>query len=123
MGHIKKCLPQLRAKISSMIHQKELELEGYGLDHLLEGGSVQKSALVLNLISKFVSSYCDMIDGRFVKESAMEYLGGSRINHIFTGIFTKTLEGIDPFDALSDDDIRTAIRNASGLRPNLFVPE
>jgi hypothetical protein len=24
---------------------------------------------------------------------------------------------------LTDEDIKTAIRNASGLRPNLFVPE
>ena len=30
---------------------------------------------------------------------------------------------IDPFDALSDDDIKTALRNASALKPNLFVPE
>ena len=30
---------------------------------------------------------------------------------------------IDPFDALTDDDLKTAIRNASSLKPNLFVPE
>jgi len=30
---------------------------------------------------------------------------------------------IDPFDNLSDDDIRTAIKNANALRPALFVPE
>lgn len=33
------------------------------------------------------------------------------------------MKNIDPFDALSDDDLKTAIRNASSLRPNLFVPE
>ena len=32
-------------------------------------------------------------------------------------------KNVDPFDALSDSDIKTAIRNASGLKPNLFVPE
>ena len=30
---------------------------------------------------------------------------------------------IDPFDALTDDDLKTAIRNAACLKPNLFVPE
>ena len=90
---------------------------------MLDGGSVQKSALVLNLISKFVVAYSDMIEGKFVKESAMEFLGGSRINHIFSGIFVETLSEIDPFDSLSDNDIRTAIRNACGLKPSLFVPE
>jgi dynamin 1-like protein len=30
---------------------------------------------------------------------------------------------VDPFEALTDEDLKTAIRNASSLRPNLFVPE
>ena len=30
---------------------------------------------------------------------------------------------IDPFDGLTDEDIRTAICNANGPRPSLFVPE
>jgi len=34
-----------------------------------------------------------------------------------------TIQNIDPFDALTDDDLKTAIRNASSLKPNLFVPE
>lgn len=30
---------------------------------------------------------------------------------------------MDPLDGLSEHDIRTAIRNAAGPRPALFVPE
>ena len=30
---------------------------------------------------------------------------------------------MDPFEDLSDEDIRTSIRNANGARPSLFVPE
>ena len=30
---------------------------------------------------------------------------------------------MDPFEALDDDEIRTAIANANGTRPSLFVPE
>lgn len=29
---------------------------------------------------------------------------------------------MNPFDVLSDDEIRTAIKNANGIRPSLFVP-
>jgi dynamin 1-like protein len=58
-----------------------------------------------------------------VKDTATEMLGGSRVNHIFYELFTKEILRIDPFDALSDDDIKTAIRNAQSLRPNLFIPE
>jgi dynamin 1-like protein len=45
------------------------------------------------------------------------------LNYIFFEVYTTAISGIDPFDALTDDDIKTAIRNASSLRPNLFVPE
>lgn len=50
-------------------------------------------------------------------------MGGSRISFIFYDVFNKALNDVDPFDALTDDDLKTAIRNASSLRPNLFVPE
>lgn len=50
-------------------------------------------------------------------------MGGSRLNYIFYEVFNKTLNNVDPFDALTDEDLKTAIRNASSLRPNLFVPE
>ena len=63
------------------------------------------------------------MDGRFVKDTASEMKGGSRLNFIFYENYTSSIGNIDPFDALTDDDIKTAIRNASGLRPNLFVPE
>lgn len=30
---------------------------------------------------------------------------------------------MNPFEILSDEDIRIAIKNANGIRPSLFVPE
>lgn len=56
-----------------------------------------KGPVVLNLISKFTSTYSDMIEGKFVKESAVDCLGGSRINYIFHHIFVKSVKDIDPF--------------------------
>jgi len=49
--------------------------------------------------------------------------GGSRISYIFNEIFRKSITDIDPFDILSDEEIRIAIKNANGLKPSLFVPE
>lgn len=46
--------------------------------------------------------------------------GGS---YIFHEIFSHSLATIDPFEGLTDQDIRTAIYNANGTRPSLFVPE
>ena len=45
------------------------------------------------------------------------------MNYIFYDVYTKAIRDIDPFDVLTDEDIQTAIRNASSLRPNMFVPD
>lgn len=58
-----------------------------------------------------------------MKSSNDELLGGSRINYIYFEIFRKTLYSIDPFDCLSEEEIRIAIKNANGLNPSLFIPE
>lgn len=78
---------------------------------------------MLNIIAKYAKHYEEFIEGKFVKDTAFELKGGSRLNYIFYDVYSTAVRNIDPFDALSDDDIKTAIRNASGLKPNLFVPE
>ena len=62
----------------------------------------EKGPLILNMINKFTSSYSDMIEGKFVRESAMECLGGSRINFIFHEIFVKAINSINPLQYLTD---------------------
>ena len=49
--------------------------------------------------------------------------GGARIYYIFNNVFGAALDSIQPGYNLSIQDIRTAIRNSTGPRPFLFVPE
>lgn len=86
-------------------------------------GALTEQQLVLNIIAKYSAQYAEFLEGRFVKETDAELKGGSRLNYIFYENYTAKISGIDPFDAIDDEDIKTAIRNASALRPNLFVPE
>lgn len=75
------------------------------------------------MISKFSTTYKDLVEGKHLQSDHGELFGGSRINYIFSEIFRKSLNSTDPFEHLKDEEIRTAIRNANGLRPSLFVPE
>jgi dynamin 1-like protein len=75
------------------------------------------------LINKFINAYADKLEGRFVEKSAVEMQGGSRISYIFHELFSKVINSIDPFENLTEQDIQTAIKNASAMSPNLFVPE
>ena len=128
MNHIKDCLPDIKNRIAQQMMEIEHELASFG-DPLqggaVEGGKTSQGALVLQLVSKFCSNFCDAIDGRLqeVYGGMAELYGGARISYTFHELFAAALEQIDPFDRLSDQDIRTAIRNATGPRPSLFVPE
>jgi len=118
--HIKKNLPEIRSQITALLFQKEKELKAL---QLFKDDNSNESQLVLHVIAKFSSSFAEFVEGKFVRETASELMGGSRLSHIFYEVFNKVLNEIDPFDKLTDEDIKTAIRNASSLRPNLFVPE
>ncbi|KAG8784211.1 Dynamin- GTPase protein [Serendipita sp. 397] len=63
------------------------------------------------------------IEGTSLEISTKELSGGARVYYIFNEIFGHALDSLDPTYNLSPSDIRTAIRNSTGPRPSLFVPE
>ncbi|KAI7557062.1 dynamin GTPase, partial [Hortaea werneckii] len=79
--------------------------------------------LILQLMTRFATSFISSIDGTSSEISTKELCGGARIYYIFNSVFGNSLETVDPTHNLSVLDIRTAIRNSTGPRPSLFVPE
>nr|POE45021.1 dynamin-related protein 3a [Quercus suber] len=69
------------------------------------------------------TAFSSMVEGKNEEMSTSELSGGARIHYIFQSIYVKSLEEVDPCEDLTDDDIRTAIQNATGPRSALFVPE
>lgn len=49
--------------------------------------------------------------------------GGARVNYIFNDIFKRHITNINPIEGLTAETIRLAIRNATGTRAALFIPE
>ncbi|XP_056373501.1 dynamin-1-like protein isoform X2 [Hyla sarda] len=117
MHHIRDCLPELKTRINVLAAQYQSLLNGYGepVD--------DKSATLLQLITKFATEYCNTIEGTAKYIETSELCGGARICYIFHETFGRTLESVDPLGGLTTIDILTAIRNATGPRPALFVPE
>lgn len=66
---------------------------------------VDSGPLVLHLINLFINAYADKLEGRFVKEAAIDLSGGSRINYIFHDLFRKVIAQIDPFEYLTEQEI------------------
>ncbi|XP_058882802.1 dynamin-1-like protein isoform X4 [Acipenser ruthenus] len=117
MHHIRDCLPELKTRINVLAAQYQSLLNSYG--EPVE----DKSATLLQLITKFASEYCNTIEGTAKYIETSELCGGARICYIFHETFGRTLESVDPLGGLTTIDVLTAIRNATGPRPALFVPE
>nr|CAG4641490.1 EOG090X01UE [Eurycercus lamellatus] len=117
MHHIRDCLPELKTRVNLMVSQFQALLHSYG-DHVKD-----KSQTLLQIITKFASSYCATIEGTARNIETTELCGGARICYIFHETFGRTLDSIHPLAGLTTLDILTAIRNATGPRPALFVPE
>lgn len=117
MHHIRDCLPELKTRINVLAAQYQSLLNSYG--EPVE----DKSATLLQLITKFAAEYCNTIEGTAKYIETAELCGGARICYIFHETFGRTLESVDPLGGLTTIDVLTAIRNATGPRPALFVPE
>ncbi|CAA0807371.1 Dynamin-related protein 3A, partial [Striga hermonthica] len=118
--HIKTVLPGLKSRINAALVSVAKEHASYG--EIAESKAGQ-GALLLNILSKYSEALSSMIEGKCEDTSTSELFGGARIQYIFQNIFVKCLEDVDPCEDLTDDDIRTAIHNATGPRSALFVPE
>ncbi|EEF29620.1 dynamin, putative [Ricinus communis] len=118
--HIKAILPGLKSRISSALCSLAKEHASYG--EITESKAGQ-GALLLNILSKYSEAFSSMVEGKNEEMSTSELSGGARIHYIFQSIFVKSLEEVDPCEDLTDDDIRTAIQNATGPKSALFVPE
>ncbi|CAN0482348.1 unnamed protein product, partial [Ectocarpus sp. 12 AP-2014] len=125
MHHIRDCLPEIKSKLNVMMQSVSQELAELGEPtDCVSGASL--TATLLTLLSKFASNFHAAVDGRGSSPDGIEMnelYGGARISYIFHEIFSHSLATIDPFEGLTDQDIRTAIYNANGTRPSLFVPE
>lgn len=74
-------------------------------------------------MTQFARDFVASIEGTSVDISTKELSGGARIYYIFNDVFGTALTSIDATHNLDNQDIRTAIRNSTGPRPSLFVPE
>nr|XP_043634595.1 dynamin-related protein 3A-like [Erigeron canadensis] len=117
--HIFQMLPDLKSSIRSKLAFASKEHSSYG--HMPKESD--RGSLVLDILLKYSKDFVSLVDGRNEDKLTSEVYGGARIHYIFQSIFSDHLEEVDPFEGLTDEDICTAIHNATGPSSALFVPE
>ncbi|KAF8555861.1 hypothetical protein OG21DRAFT_1410225 [Imleria badia] len=122
INHIREKLPDMKARLNTLMGQAQQELNSFG-DAAVFGDKNQQGGLILRLMNQFAHDFIASIEGTKVDMSTKELSGGARIYYIFNDVFGHALASIDSTAGLDNQDIRTAIRNSTGPRPSLFVPE
>lgn len=121
MNHIREKLPDMKARLNTLMGQTQQELNSFGDATFL--GEQHRGSLILKLMTEFARDFVSSIEGTSLDISTKELCGGARIYYIFNDVFGMALQSIDPTHNLTITDIRTAIRNSTGPRPSMFVPE
>ncbi|GAA5842376.1 hypothetical protein JCM11251_004210 [Rhodosporidiobolus azoricus] len=125
MNHIRDKLPDMKARLNTLMGQTQQELASFGdsPSSAFGAGEAHRGTMILQLMTQFVRDFVASIDGTSLEISTKELCGGARIYYIFHDVFGHALQSINPTQNLTVQDIRTAIRNSTGPRPSLFVPE
>ncbi|MBW0481455.1 hypothetical protein O181_021170 [Austropuccinia psidii MF-1] len=122
MSHIREKLPDMKARLNTLIGQTQQELNSFGGDSAF-WGKQNRGSLVLKLMTQFVKDFVSSIDGSQANLSTKELCGGARIYYIFNEVFGHALRTLNPMENLNNMDIKTSIRNSTGTRSSLFIPE
>ena len=121
MSHIRDRLPDMKARLNTLMGQAQQELASFG--DVAYMGHEHRGTLILKLMTQFARDFVASIEGTSFDISTKELCGGARVYYIFQDVFGQALASINPVQNLTVQDIRTAIRNSTGPRPSLFVPE
>eukprot|EP00915_Cephaloidophora_sp_WS-2016_P000952 GHVH01001251.1.p1 GENE.GHVH01001251.1~~GHVH01001251.1.p1 ORF type:complete len:703 (-),score=79.02 GHVH01001251.1:1187-3295(-) len=79
-------------------------------------------SFLLWAVTSFSRNFHDLIEGR-LSADATELNGGAKIQQIFMDLFKKSLDNLNPLQGLSHQDIALAIKNSSGVKQSLFIPD
>lgn len=130
---IKLWLPRVRTELSLMMQYAEQQMRDLGrpVDAVDVAAAGQT---VLRLLTRFAANFNDMLDGRVHADAGDDMLtqllfGGARIQeHIRSRFFKAVDDWMRGFvnnahTTLPSAEILMALRNSSGPRPTLFIPE
>ena len=122
-SHIRKTLPDLKASIQSKIRAVKFELEAYG--EPVPKDPAAAGPYLLGMLAKFSQEFKAVLDGggSGTEIQTKDLNGGARVRYILDEIFASKLQEVHALTGLSASDVRMAVRNASGAKSALLVPD
>uniref|UniRef100_A0AC34FXV1 Dynamin-type G domain-containing protein n=1 Tax=Panagrolaimus sp. ES5 TaxID=591445 RepID=A0AC34FXV1_9BILA len=117
IDHIRESLPDLKERVSKMTidFQKNLDEIGEAV--------VDHKKTFFQVLSRYSSAYITTLDGSSTDVESSDLIGGARICSIFYEEFEKDINSIDSMGDLTVEEVLSAIKNSSGLKPPILIPE
>ena len=117
LQHIQKSLPALRQQIAAKYEEARQHWEAIKPD------GDNPSGTALQLIIQFSTAFSSALNGTATDVQTHTISGGAKIFDVFQNTFRPAIDRMDILSGIEDVDILTAIKNASGVRPCLYVPQ
>ncbi|KAL7722548.1 dynamin [Entamoeba marina] len=117
MQHIMKTLPSLRITITEMFNKTKHEYDKFADEFN------QKDIVMLEKIIEYCTNFNKTISGELFDIERHELLGGAKLFDVFEKVYRPIITELDLIKEISDEDIKTAIKNAQGTQSSLFIPQ
>ena len=123
LRHIRATLPDLKQRVTKMLGDARAayaQLQNPLIDADTPAG---RGAALLQMLTRFSTEFGDSLAGTLKDMPGKTLFGGAKLRHVFVDQFGRAVDELEPFAGLGPDQIQTVIRNASGTRTALFIPE
>lgn len=135
-GGTGRCTSHAAPTARKLTHHVSFHAQGYEAqlrdlgDPVEAAGPKEQGHLLLKLLSRFATNFCDMIEGRVHADAGGDLLidelfGGARLQEVVRTRFnawTASWESLMD-SSLKDEEVLMALRNSAGPRSALFIPE
>jgi len=123
LNHIRGTLPDLKQRITKMLGEARVAYSQLQ-NPLMEADSPSaRGAALLQMLTRFSSQFNESLSGSLKDMPSKTIFGGAKLRHVFEDEFSHAVNDLEPFAGLGPEQIQTVIKNASGTRTSLFIPE
>lgn len=119
MESIRLNLPEVKHQVVSQLNEVKYELKQLGdpMEY------VERTKELLMTIGHFADHFIKDLQGSHFRGIDKKLNNGAKIREIFSNTLCKDLENMNPFENITDETIRIAIHNSTGIKSLLFFPE